>query len=454
MSRSGATGTGRHGARRRAALLGAGGAAGALLAACSAPAPGEPSRRADQTPVKLQFSYYADPEQVKLFEDIAAVLPAAEPRITVETVNYQPAYMEKVGALLAAGTAPDVMIMTDKELPAQAVQGAFLDLGPLLRKTRVVPAQEFFAPEWGKYVVDGVVRGLPVLSTQGVLWYHEGVLRRQGVAPPPASWSDPKWSWPAFLQLTQALTGGQGGERTFGYDGQQNWWYAQPWVWSNGGDILNADNTAAVLDRPEAQEGFQWNVDLVQRHRVMPTSADLTELGGRRPAFYAGRLAMVLDVTAFATVLDAYPDVPWNVAAMPRGKAGAITRSPGVGVTVWSQTRHQDEAWRLMETVSGPAGARLVARAHRGVPGLKKVAFSEDWVTPGSRVHWRLFPESLEGHTRAEQVTIKFPEMDKLLQQEWAKTLDGKQSVSQMAGIVKPQIDALLQSAPRVRVGT
>jgi hypothetical protein len=87
------------------------------------------------------------------------------------------------------------------------------------------------------------------------------------------------------------------------------------------------------------------------------------------------------------------------------------------------------------------------------VPGNKKVAFSEDWITPGSRIHWRLFPDALEGHTRVEQVTIKFPEMDRLIQQEWAKTLDGKQSVSQMASILKPQIDSLLQSAPRVRIG-
>jgi ABC-type glycerol-3-phosphate transport system substrate-binding protein len=208
-----------------------------------------------------------------------------------------------------------------------------------------------------------------------------------------------------------------------------------------------------VLDRPEAQEGFQWKVDLVHRYRVMPTSAELAELGGRRPAFYAGKLAMVLDVTAFATVLESYPDVQWNVAALPRGKADAITRSPGVGVTVWSKTRHQDEAWRLMETVAGPPGARLFARAHRGVPGIKKIAFSDDWITPGSRIQWRLFPEALEGHTRAEQVTVKFPDMDKLIQQEWAKTLDAKQSVSQMASILKPQIDALLQSAPRIRVG-
>ncbi|MGH2356335.1 MAG: ABC transporter substrate-binding protein [Chloroflexota bacterium] len=404
-------------------------------------------------PVQLQFSFYADPEQVQLFEDVAALLPAEAPGITVEPLLYHPGYMDKVGALLAAGTAPDVMIMTDKELPAQAVKGAFLDLGPFVRRTRVIPRREFFASEWDKYVVDGAVRGLPVLATQGVLWYHEGVLRRQGVAPPPAKWNDPKWTWQAFLAVTQQLTTGSGADRVFGYEGQQNWWYAQPWVWSNGGNILNADHTAAVLDRPEAREGFQWMVDLVHRHEVMPTGAELKAIGGRRSGFYAGRFGMVIDVTAFATVLESYPDVPWNVAAMPQGKAGAITRSPGVGVTIWSQTRHQPEAWRLMETISGPSGARLFARAHRGVPGLKRVAFSEDWVTPGSRIHWRLFPESLEGHTRSEQVTITFPEMNRLIQQEWAKALEGQQSVSQMVTILKPQIDALLQSAPRIRIG-
>src|SRR5262249_45773522 len=159
--------------------------------------------------------------------------------------------------------APDVMIMTDKEHPAQAVQGAFLDLAPLLKRTTVIPKKEFFASEWNKYVVDGVVRGLPVISTQGVIWYRTDIFRDRGATPPPADWNDARWTWQAFLETMQKVTTGADADRTFGYDGQQNWWYAQPWVWSNGGDILNADSTAAVLDRPEAQEGFQWMVDLV-----------------------------------------------------------------------------------------------------------------------------------------------------------------------------------------------
>ena len=110
-----------------------------------------------------------------------------------------------------------------------------------------------------------------------------------GVALPPAGWSDAKWTWPAFLELTQAHhRPGRGSD--FGYDGQQNWWYAQPWVWSNGGNILNADNTAGAFDRPEAQEGFQWT-STSSTAKGHAHGADLNERRARRPMFYAGRLA-------------------------------------------------------------------------------------------------------------------------------------------------------------------
>jgi len=432
----------------------AAGAATGVLAACGAQQQRPETGDASTTPVRLQFAFYADPEQIQLFKDVGALLPKEEPRIEVESLPFTPdEYMAKIGTQLAAGTAPDVMIMTDKEHPAQAVQGAFLDLGPLLKRTRIIPKKEFFVSEWNKYVVDGVLRGLPVISTQGVIWYRTDVFRDRSVATPPADWNDLKWTWQAFLETMQKVSTGEGADRVYGYDGQQNWWYAQPWVWSNGGNILNADNTAAVLDRPEAQEGWQWMVDLVSRYKVMPSAADLKAGGSRRPMFYAGRLASLMDVTAFATVLDAYPDVPWNVAALPHGKAAATTRSPGVGVAVWAQTQHQTEAGRLMETVTGPPGARLFAQSHRGVPGFRKVAYSDDWATPGSRIHWRIFPEALDGHSRAEQVTVKFPDMNRLIQQEWDKTLGGTQSVSQMVTVLKPQIDALLKDGRRIRIG-
>ena len=97
--------------------------------------------------------------------------------------------------------------------------------------------------------------------------------------------------------------------------------------------------------------------------------------------------------------------------------------------------------------------SQLFARSHRGVPGYRRVAFSNDWVTPGSRIHWRVFPDALDGHSRAEQVTVKFPDINRLIQQEWAKTLEGAQSVSQMVTILKPQVDALLQGEKRIRIG-
>ena len=56
------------------------GLAAVATAACGAPANDGAPPAGTSAPVRLQFSYYADPEQMKLFKDVGALLPKEEPR--------------------------------------------------------------------------------------------------------------------------------------------------------------------------------------------------------------------------------------------------------------------------------------------------------------------------------------------------------------------------------------
>ena len=63
-----------------------------------------------------------------------------------------------------------------------------------------------------------------------------------------------------------------------------------PWVWSNGGDMLDADGKTCLLDKPEAVEAFTWIQDRAVKDKVIPSPAELTEMNAN-DMFTSGRLA-------------------------------------------------------------------------------------------------------------------------------------------------------------------
>ena len=38
--------------------------------------------------------------------------------------------------------------------------------------------------------------------------------------------------------------------------------FTLPWLWANGGAMLNADRSESLVARPEAQQALQWLSDL------------------------------------------------------------------------------------------------------------------------------------------------------------------------------------------------
>ena len=66
----------------------------------------------------------------------------------------------------------------------------------------------------------------------------------------------------------------------------------------------------------------------------------------------------------------------WDLAMLPKGPAGRVTRVATAGWSIWSRTKHPKEAWQLVKYLSSPEVALKIGRAGISVPARTSVAFS------------------------------------------------------------------------------
>jgi len=142
-----------------------------------------------------------------------------------------------------------------------------------------------------------------------------------------------------------------------------------PWIFSNGGDYVDADFKTSQLSKPETVEAMQWYVDLTHKHKVSATIDDPGNPNWGSEQFYSGRAAMwITGPWNFVNARSKLKDT-WDVALLPRGKVGSTSWIAGSGFGIASTTKFKNEAWQVLKYITSTEGLNKVAKAGRGYPG-------------------------------------------------------------------------------------
>ena len=347
---------------------------------------------------------------------------------------------QKVMAQAAGGVAADVYLFETKFMQGFAALGFFIPLDELVAASDVIKEDEHFAEDWKEMFWGGHQRLAPFDNSPATVWYNRDVFDKAGVAYPPKEFG--AWKWEDFLQTAQALTKGEDAERVFGWVGERGWPYSLPWIWSGGGWFLNEQKTECVVDSPESVAALNWAVDLIHEHAVQPEAAELME-GGSSAMFFNGRAAMAQKGTWWAIDLKAQEGLNWDVAPMPDGPAGAITRNPLDAWGVWTGSPNKDAAWQFIEFMSTPDQLKLLTLA--GLSVSKKQVLADYFLTQEPQdVNWQIFFDALDGHVRRHPDTAIYSEMNDLITPEWDATLEGAKTVEEYVAAITDPINELL----------
>ncbi len=116
--------------------------------------------------------------------------------------------------------------------------------------------------------------------------YNRDLFDKAGVAYPKQG-----WTWDEFREVAKALTvkDGSGNVTQFGYEVPNQNFFVQPWFFTNGTGVLNADWTASNMLDPKVAESLQFLHDLIHVDGVSPIPGKDT----MDNQFMAGQVAMI-----------------------------------------------------------------------------------------------------------------------------------------------------------------
>jgi multiple sugar transport system substrate-binding protein len=352
---------------------------GLVLAACTSddasPEPGEP------TTVSVWVS--GDPEETQAFVDVAAAFEESQDAIDIDLVVIaeRDDLIARLSTSLAGGEPPDVFLMNYRYLGQFESKGALEPVGPYLDASDALSADEFYPEAMTVFQNDGVQTCMPQNVSSLVLYYNRDLFEAAGVDPPPAE----GWKWndmvAAATELTQD-TDGDGEIDVFGLGTDVEIIRVAPFVWSNGGDIVDDPErpTRFTIGSLDAIRPIQAFLDLRGVHGVTPTDEE-AESANFETRFLDGSLAMMMESRKVVPSFRTITDFEWDVAQLPVHKQPAtVLHSDAYCMTAAGD--HKEQAWEFLEFALGTQGQEIATATGRTVPSLRSVAESDAFLDP------------------------------------------------------------------------
>jgi multiple sugar transport system substrate-binding protein len=358
-------------------------------------------------------------------------------KVTQEALPAGQNYFEKLQTLIAANTMPDLYDMWEGYIQPYAENGALMDLDPFfaaddkVKKEQLVPA----ALEGGGW------EGRVYAFCQGFmpgpisLYYNPAHFQSAGLKEP-----DENWKWEDVRNAAKALT-----------KGNEQWgltyslWFVPwlYWIWSNGGDLFNADQTKCALTDPKATDALQYWADMVLVDKTTLPSSEAQALQGPENAFRTGKVSMYLgncwDVPGM-TAATKETGFNWKAVLSPKANDNnRIWYEHFWCWGMWPKTELPQTGWLMMRDFILD---QVNQAAQPMVPGLSTLM--PVFATPenkelgyGPLVQLATQP----GLLKIPGAGAKFDKISQMVQAELDLVFLGEKTAAEAAATVCPQVD-------------
>ena len=372
--------------RRQFLALSGGVAAGALLAACAAPAPAGDTGGAPVEAGVTLVAWFTDRRSINVMPEDEAI-PEFEAANEVITVDMQfvpeSEIQQKLLTSNAAGNAPDLSSIDETFLDTLTKQGVLLPLPGEVIDVREEMGQ--LNADLYRISPDGAdpqYYGLPngVFSSQ--IYYNAALLDELGYSP-----QDIPSSWDEFLTWASEITEWDGdtlvrsGLAIYGNEYSMFEDLRYEIAGAVDGNVFPTKESMSTADAVGV-EAWQFIMDIYDVHQLDSRVEGLHS----RERFGFGNAVCLYNWTWFNGIMDTqYTDIDWGLALPPTMSGEPIygRRGPDVGFTVTTQNEDQlDEAFSFYRYLVSPAYLSRYCKLRGIQPSLKAMwddpDFSED----------------------------------------------------------------------------
>ncbi len=254
-------------------------------------------------------------------------------------------FLDKITTAVAGGGGPDVIMFDISQIAPLAAAGLLEDI-----TDKFAPMKDLFNQgdiTGANY--QGKQYAVPYDTNNVGLFWNKAMFEKAGISAPPTNWDD-------LLSAAKELTGGKQYGYMLGAKGYGSFLY-WPWLWQNGGTILNEDNTKATFNEPAGTEAWQFYADLYLKHGVVPPaflSASNSWDQFTAPFIQETVAMMPIGAWGIQPVKQGNPGLEFGIAPLPKNKA-AGTVIGGDGLAITKTSKNADAAWAFVQWMTDAA---------------------------------------------------------------------------------------------------
>jgi multiple sugar transport system substrate-binding protein len=357
-----------------------------LLAAC-----GNADDSGSGDPVRLLV--FGSPDELAAYRTLVDSYREVAPDESVKLVEASDRgdLIARLGTSIAGGDPPELFLMNYRYYGQFAAKDAIEPLDERIAGSTSVRPDAYYPAAMDAFRWGGKQLCLPQNVSSLVVYFNRDMFGKYGVPEPKAD-----WTWNDLVATAVALTRdargvpvsgaeNEGGPRrvaVYGLGIEPSMIRLAPFVWSNGGDIVDnpARPTRLTIDTPPAREALKNLVELRLAYGVVPTDEEV-EAEDDESRFANGRLAMLMSSRRVTTALRSITAFDWDVAALPTyGTTAGILHSDAYCMT--RAAKNSDGAWRFMEYAMSPQGQKAIAATGRTVPSHIETSRSAAFLDP------------------------------------------------------------------------
>lgn len=363
--------------RRLGAVAALGAAATLALTACAGNAPAAPELELSEEPVTLSFTWWGNDTRHAITEELIALFEEENPNITIEPQYTDWAgYWDKLSTTVAAGDAPDIIQMDEKQLSTYAANGILLDLDSLSSR---LDTSGFADSVLGTGKLEGTLYGVPAgINSYGII-ANVDLLDQYGVELP----DDETWTWDDLVSAAEQVAVASGGTVA----GTQSWGFEDGglnnWLRQHGGSLYNEGGEVAA-DEKDLAAWWQFLLDATEAGATPDPAATIErEAGGLAESFTAK------NQSAFgpwwSNQVQALRDasgqdlVVLRVPTTDDAAEGSAYYKPSMFWSASAKTEHPAEVALFLDFLTNSEDAADLLLAERGVPANETI---REYITP------------------------------------------------------------------------
>jgi len=403
---------------------------GALAAIAAAPVVLATPAPAAADPVTLTWGMWAGSDaEVAAWRHVADLVTAKYPDIRIELqTSAWPDYWTKLPTLAASNTLPDIVSLQSLRAPGFA--GLMIPLDGLIARDKF-DIESFDKSIVGGLSHDGHIFALPYDFGPLLVYYNADWLEKAGVKPP-----EPGWTIADFVKTAKALTSGDKYGTSLGGVDQVVAWAASegaPYMKNGDLDLGNAKFAAA----------FQSYVDLVAKDKVAPllASSGSMQIGDvSRGRFASGDVAMIVDGPWQLINLKNSVKFKIGLVPIPAGAAGSISVSAGSGFGIATTSKHQEEAWKAIQVLTGPDAEQYLASQGRAF--ASRVADQKYWYAAAAQgiENAQAALDAAQKGALPYVTTANWNTVNNLFEQYQPLAMNGSQTAAQVLETISKQL--------------